>query len=390
MWFIKFIKKNQNELLKILIFLICVAGMSFLVYQKIDDMILWPYEKKTRVLLILFAFVFMEFGMYYTMKPSERFTTLLYKYLPALGVAVLISYLKMEHMLYIPFLLPVVWFCLFYDMANAFLFQAFLCLFYYFTGILTDELLILFLFYSVFVIFLVKKSDSLLKYGLSGIISVITYILISYDYQYMLVEKVEISIILKGFVPLLISLLPLYIRFILNLINKAYLKKSFVAICDDENELLLMLMDKDSKAYFHSIQVADTAVRAAKKLNANEQLVLAAARFHEIGKLKSEQYVSAGIQIMRKSHFPREVIKIVKEHNNSQAKPKTIESAIVMLADTIETSLEKIIEKKGYHIDKKRIVENIIDIRFDSGMLDDAISDVKQYKELRKAFISLY
>ena len=81
-----------------------------------------------------------------------------------------------------------------------------------------------------------------------------------------------------------------------------------------------MLMDKDSKAYFHSIQVADTAVRAAKKLNANEQLVLA-ARFHEIGKLKSEQYVSAGIQIMRKSHFPREVIKIVKEHNNSQAKP---------------------------------------------------------------------
>lgn len=387
---IQLIKKNRNELLKLLIFIISTIVIYFITENRLENLILWPYEKQTRLCIVMFACVFMEFGIYYTMKPSESFLKMLYKFIPPFAMAVFFLFIDSDKLNYIPFLLPIVLFSVFYDVTNAFLFQAYVCVMYCFTVTISEEILILYLFYSILVIFLVKHSDTLVKYIFSGIISIITYVLISYIYQYMTFERVKISTVLTGFIPLIISLIPLYIKFILKFINQQYLNKSLVRICDDENELLLMLMDKDSNAYFHSVQVADIAVRAAKRLNANVNLVNAAARFHEIGRLKSRNYVSAGIEIMRKNHFPLEIIRIVKEHNSKSNKPKSLESAIVMLADTIETTLNKIIETKGYNIDKKKIVESVIDLRFDSGVLDDAVKDAGQYKEIRKVFISLY
>lgn len=387
---IQFIKKNSNELLKLLIFIISTIIIFLITSNRLEKLILWPYEKQTRLCIVMFACVFMEFGIYYTMRPSENFVKLLYKFMPSLAMSVIFLFIGPDKLKYIPFLLPVVLFSVFFDVTNAFLFQAYVCVLYCFTVTFSEEILILYLFYSILVIFLVKHSDTLVKYVFSGIISIITYVLISYVYQYMTYERVKILTVLAGLVPLIISLIPLYISFILRYINEKYLNKSLIQICDDENELLLMLMDKDSNAYFHSVQVADIAVRAAKRLNANVNLVNAAARFHEIGRLKSKNYVSAGVEIMRKNHFPLEIIQIVKEHNSKSNKPKTLESAIVMLADTIETTLNKIIEIKGYNVNKKKIVENVIDLRFDSGILDDAVKDAKQYKELRKVFISLY
>lgn len=387
---IQLIKKNKNELLKLLIFIVSTIVIYFITENRLEKLILWPYEKQTSLCIVMFACVFMEFGIYYTMKPSESFLKMLYKFVPPFAMSTIFLFIDSDKLKYIPFLLPVVLFSVFYDVTNAFLFQAYACVLYCFTITLSEEILILYLFYSILVIFFVKHSDTLLKNIFSGIISIITYVLISYIYQYMTFERVKISTILTGFIPLIISLIPLYIKFILKFINERYLNKSLVLICDDENELLLMLMDKDSNAYFHSVQVADIAVRAAKRLNANVNLVNAAARFHEIGRLKSKNYVSAGVEIMRKNHFPLEIIRIVKEHNSKSNKPKSLESAIVMLADTIETTLNKIIETKGYNIDKKKIVESVIDLRFDSGVLDDAVKDAKQYKEIRKVFISLY
>lgn len=387
---IRFINKNKNEILKLLIFAICTIAVYFIIDNRLDRLILWQYEKQTRICIIMFTCVFMEFGIYYTMKPSESFVKVLYKFVPPLAMSILFLLIGAEKQLYIPFLLPVVLFAIFYDVSNAFLFQAFVCVLYCFMGAFTEELLILYLLYSILAIFLVKHSMTLMEHVFSGIISIITYILISYAYQYMTYEKVKLSVILTGLIPLIISLIPLYMKFVLKYINARYLNKSLVNICDDENELLLMLMDKDSSVYFHSVQVADVAVRAAVKMHANVNLVNAAARFHEIGRLQSRNYVSAGIDIMRKNHFPLEIIRIVKEHNSQSNKPTSLESAIVMLADTIETTLNKIIETKGYNVNKKKIVQSVIDLRFDSGVLDEAIKDTKQYKELRKAFLSLY
>lgn len=381
---------KKNEFIKIIFFIISAILVFIALKFKCDKLNLWPYEKHMRMAITMFACIFSQFALYFVMKPQDSASKLVFRYCVPLGLAVAAMFIPAGYIQYVPFLLPVVLFVVFYSTSSAFLFQAFLCVMYYFTGTMTEEAVVIYIFYSIFVIFLVHNSASVQKYILSGIISIFSYFAIYYGYQYMLYEKADLKDIAIGLIPLVISILPLYMKFILIIINDAYLRRSLAEICDDENELLLQLMDVNYEIYFHSVQVADVAVRAAKKLHANVNLVNAGARFHEIGKLQSSNYIQAGIDIMKKNHFPVEVIRIVREHNSKTYTPKTLESAIVMLADTIETTINQMIEKNGYNINKKKIVGQVIDIRFDNGILDYAIKDANQYKELRKAFMSLY
>jgi putative nucleotidyltransferase with HDIG domain len=147
------------------------------------------------------------------------------------------------------------------------------------------------------------------------------------------------------------------------------------------------LLDIDSRSYSHSLKVADTAVDVARKMNCNYELVNLSERFHEIGKLRGSNYVENGINILKENNFPKEVINIVREHNSKSNYPKTLESAIVMLSDSIETTLAKVMETNGYNIQHEKIISQIIDIRFDSGCLDYAIKDLEEFKKLRKAFL---
>lgn len=381
---------TRNELIKILLFILSTIGVFAAVKLKCDKLTLWQYEKNMRMILVVFACVLSQMGLYFAMKPQDKPLTLLHRYMLPLALAVGLMFIGEKYLKFAPFILPLVLFMVFYNTSCAFLFQSFVCVMYYFTGFLTEELLILYMFYSVLIVFIVHHSTSVARYILSGLITIIAYIFMYYSYQYMIYEKVDIKAIALSLIPIALSIVPLYVKFILIIINDVYLRSSLRDICDDENELLLMLMERNSETYFHSIQVADVAVRAAKKLHANVNLVNAGARFHEIGRLESNDYIPAGIQIMKKNHFPAEVIRIVREHNSKTYIPKTLESAIVMLSDTIETTINQMIEKNGYNINKKKIVGQVIDIRFDNGVLDDAIKDVTLYKELRQVFMSLY
>ena len=386
----QFIKKNKNEILKLIIFIITTILVFFVIKDKFKDVILWPYEVNSRILIIMFSFVFFEYSIYYEMRKSDMFWELFYKLIPAIFISCVLLYVEDDKFKYIPFLLPLIMILMSYRMLNALLFQSFIVLTYYFTEFMTIEALVFYVFFFTLVFFLAKHSDSKNKFILSGILSIISYVIVSLDYQYMSYEKIDVIVVLIGLIPLLISILPLYFKYILISLNSVYLSNSLKKICDDENEILLSLMNKDENAYFHSLRVADVSVRVAKTVGADVQLVNAGARFHEIGKLKSQNYVSAGIEIMHKNKFPREVIKIIKEHNSKTHKPKTIESAIVMLSDSIETTINSIIETKGDSFNKRKIVENIIDIRFDTGMLDDSIKEIDEFKKIRKAYISIY
>ena len=381
---------TKNEILKIIIFLFSAIGIFAVVKNKCDRLTLWQYEKNMRMLIVIFACIFSQMGLYFVLKPQEPAEKLLYKYVLPLGIAAGLMFINERFLPYAPFILPIVLFMVFYNTGCAFLFQSFICVMYYFCGFLTEELIVLYMFYSVLIIFVVHHSTSVTRYIISGAITLVTYVFLYYSYQYMIYEKVDLTAIAKGLVPVVISIIPLYIKFILIIVNDSYLRRSLRDICDDENELLLMLMERNSETYFHSIQVADVAVRAAKKMHANVSLVNAGARFHEIGRLESTDYIPAGLRIMKSNHFPAEVIRIVREHNSKTYVPKTIESAIVMLADTIETTIAQMIEKNGYNINKRKIVGQVIDIRFDNGVLDYALKDISQYKELRQVFMSLY
>ena len=115
---------------------------------------------------------------------------------------------------------------------------------YYFTGQMTVEVLIMYMLSFVVVFFFAKYTVSHSFAILSFILSVTTYFIVNLNYQYMAYEKIKVSSALIGLIPFIISVIPLYFRYILIGINNRYLKNSLKNICDDENELLLMLMKK--------------------------------------------------------------------------------------------------------------------------------------------------
>lgn len=385
----QFLKEKRNEIIKLGIFVITTVLVGLFTNLKFKDVVLWPYEKKARLILILFAFLFYIYSLYFTMKTTTKWYKILYRFLPSLVLIFIFLNCSKKIIVYIPYLLPVVMVVLTYKIINALLFQVFTVLLYYFTGVLSEELIMFYLVFGLAVIFIAKYAKTRMQYTFSLILTLVSYLIISCDYQYMLFEKVRLPILLKGLIPLIITLLPLYGRFIYSEINTILLSGKLTTICDDENELLLLLMDKNPDAYCHCLQVSDFAVKVAKKMKANSNLVNAGARFHEIGKLKSNNYISAGIQILEKNKYPKEVIRIIKEHNSKMNKPTTIESAIVMLADTVETTMSNLENTKGMSgINRKKIIQNVLDIRFDSGMLSEAITDIETYKRLRYAFLS--
>ena len=57
----KFFKKNKNELLKLLIFIIMAISVFYITKIRLKREVLWPYEKNTRLIIITFTFVFLEY-----------------------------------------------------------------------------------------------------------------------------------------------------------------------------------------------------------------------------------------------------------------------------------------------------------------------------------------
>ena len=68
-----------------------------------------------------------------------------------------------------------------------------------------------------------------------------------------------------------------------------------------------------------------------------------------------------------------------------------MESAVVMLSDTVVSTLNTIMETRGIgNTNKSKIVKNILELRLESGILEDVLTDTKEYLRLKQAFVQIY
>lgn len=192
--------------------------------------------------------------------------------------------------------------------------------------------------------------------------------------------------------------------------------------------------------YHHSIMVANLAERAAKAVGADQLLLRVATYYHDIGKLsgpiyyienqtgtnihdemddpiKSTQIVLShleeGVNLVRKSRFPKEIINIISEHHGTTAityfyekahekwpekeinindfrypgpKPRTKEAAVLMLADAVEAAVRSIGSPDQESI--KNMVDKIINNRISDGQLDDSPLTFRDIEKIRNVFIN--
>ncbi len=200
-----------------------------------------------------------------------------------------------------------------------------------------------------------------------------------------------------------------------------------------------ILMDLSRYApgtYHHSMTVAALAEQAARVVGANPLLARVGAYYHDIGKLKKPDYfienqqdvnphtklnpelnariiishVREGIELARREKLPGEVIDIIKEHHGTtlvesfynKAKlankevneldfrypgplPHTKESAIVMLADSIEATARSLTNPTPSRI--KGVIEDTLERKLEDGQLSKVNLSLVELKKIEQSFL---
>jgi putative nucleotidyltransferase with HDIG domain len=202
--------------------------------------------------------------------------------------------------------------------------------------------------------------------------------------------------------------------------------------------LLRELSYKAPGTFQHSLQVANLAEAAVFEIGGNALLIRAGALYHDVGKIESPQYfienqqkginphdqlsdedsakviirhVYAGIELANKHRLPQEIIDFIRTHHGSTRVdffyhsfiknypelsinekmfrypgpiPFSKETAILMLADSVEAASRSLKEPSAQSIDD--LVERIIDYKVSQQQLIDSDITIKEIYRIKAIF----
>jgi len=211
-------------------------------------------------------------------------------------------------------------------------------------------------------------------------------------------------------------------------------------LSDPTQPLLRRLLNEAPGTYHHSIMVGNLAERAAERVGADPLLVRVGAYYHDIGKLArpyffienqfdgrnvhdtldpktSARIVAAhvrdGVELAEKHKLPPRVREFITEHHGTRLvtyfysrasqegdgkvdasqysypgpKPHSKESAIVMLADSVEAVVRSTKDHSAENI--AALVRKVVAERVSEGQLDECDLTMRDMDEIVKAFITI-
>ena len=163
-------------------------------------------------------------------------------------------------------------------------------------------------------------------------------------------------------------------------------RTSYEILCDIENDLLKQLKQYSESLYEHALHIGDLSKRAAREIGADEVLAMAGGLYHEIGKIRGKNYIEEGVNLAKEYSFPKELELIIKQHNINHDKPSFVEAAIVMLSDSVVSTIEYIGSNEDQKFSSNKIIENIFQLRMEKGTFDASSLSLKDYKILKEFY----
>lgn len=163
-------------------------------------------------------------------------------------------------------------------------------------------------------------------------------------------------------------------------------RTSYEVLCDLENDLIRKLKAHSQTLYEHALRIGNLSYRAALYIGADEMLAMAGGLYHEIGKINGKNYIEEGLIIAEDYAFPKALKAILKEHNIKYDKPSSVEAAIVMLSDSVVSTLEYIEKTEEHKYTTNKVIDNIFQLRMDKGTFDSADISLKNYKKLKEFY----
>ena len=212
---------------------------------------------------------------------------------------------------------------------------------------------------------------------------------------------------------------------------------SLLELSDTNSKLLRTLSDKAPGTFHHSLQVANIAEAAANEVNANSLLVRVGALYHDIGKMNNPLFFSEnqstnynphheldpyessklitnhvieGIEIAKKNNLPDRVIDFIRTHHGTTTtryfyhkakqsnedaqkkdfcyagpKPYSKETAILMMADSVEAASKSLQEPTAEGI--ASFIEKIIEEQAEEGQFVEADISLREIELIKKVLI---
>ncbi len=209
---------------------------------------------------------------------------------------------------------------------------------------------------------------------------------------------------------------------------------SLLELSNTNSSLLKELSNKAPGTFHHSLNVANLSEAAANEIGANSMLVRVAALYHDIGKIVNASnftenqlnsvnvldelapkesakiiidHVIKGVEIARKNKLPERVIDFIRTHHGTSLvyyfykkeeqlhgvaneddfrypgpKPFSKETAILMMADSVEAASKSLKEPTSTKIDA--FVENIINKQMEQGQFINANVTFKEIEIIKK------
>jgi putative nucleotidyltransferase with HDIG domain len=233
-------------------------------------------------------------------------------------------------------------------------------------------------------------------------------------------------------------LLPIY-EYIFNVPTRFKL----IELADTGHPLLQQLLTKAPSTYTHTFMVAAMSERAAQNLNLNWLLVRVGVYFHDIGKIPNAgffienqhlipkpehidknnpalaaktviDHVLDGIEMAKKARLPREIINFIPEHHGTSTMaffyhkalqdlpaasrknikksdfqypgpiPQSKETAIVMIADSLEAASRSLDEVSAESLDE--LIRKIVNSKLAENQLDQSGLTIGDLEVIKASF----
>lgn len=212
---------------------------------------------------------------------------------------------------------------------------------------------------------------------------------------------------------------------------------SLLELSDINNSLLRELSRKAPGTFQHSLQVANLAEEAVLNIEGNALLVRTGALYHDIGKMVQPMYfienqsginphdelsfkesaeiiishVKQGIVLAKKHRLPDQIVDFIRTHHGTSTvmyfykqyiknfpkdevdlkdfkypgpRPFSKETAVLMMADSVEAASRSIDNPDQEKIDK--LVEGIINHQIDEGQFENSAITLREIKQSKKVF----
>ncbi len=236
---------------------------------------------------------------------------------------------------------------------------------------------------------------------------------------------------------LVIALLPIW-ESVFDVISSLRL----LEFCDQAQPLLKRLQLEAPGTYQHTLMTGNLALAAADKLGEmNCTLIRAGAYYHDIGKLKNPRYfvenqmrgenphdklspvlsaqviishVKDGLEIATQNKLPKTLSRFIAEHHGTTVmkyfydkavaigdevvmpqftyqgpRPQSVETALVMLADSVEAAVKAHNKAFETESDLRITVDNVFRSKIDAGQLDDVDFTLREIEIIKETFTSV-